>query len=50
MPTALYGAEALCIRSAERWKVNIFEMMCLRCLVGVSCMDRIRNEYVRRRD
>ena len=37
------------MRSAERRKVNILEMKCLRCLVGVSRMDRVRNAEVRRR-
>ena len=49
IPTALYGAEAWGMRSAERRKVNVFEMKCLRSLVGVSRMDRVRNEEVRRR-
>ena len=30
--------------SAERRKVNVLEMKCLRSLVGVSRMDRVRNE------
>ena len=34
---------------AERRKVNVFEINCLRSLVGVSRMDRVRNEEVRRR-
>ena len=37
------------IRSAERRKVNVLEMKCLRSLVGVSRMDRVRNEEVRGR-
>ena len=37
------------MKSAERRKVNVFEMKCLRSLVGVSRMDRISNEEVRRR-
>ena len=37
------------MRSAERRKVNVFEMKCLRSLVGVSRMDRVRNDEVRRR-
>ena len=36
-------------RGAERRKVNVLEMKCLRSLVGVSRMDRVRNEEVRRR-
>ena len=49
VPTALYRADAWGIRSAERRKVNVLEMKCLRSLVGVSRMDRVRNEEVRRR-
>ena len=49
VPTALYGADASGMRSAERRKVNILEMKCLRSLVGVSRMDRVWNEEVRRR-
>ena len=37
------------MKSAERRKVNVLEMMCLRSLVGVSRMDGVRNEEVRRR-
>ena len=49
VPTALYGAEAWGMRSAETRKVNVLEMKCLRSLVGLSRMDRVRNEEVRRR-
>ena len=37
------------MRSAERRKVNALEMKYLRSLVGLSRMDRERNEEVRRR-
>ena len=50
VPMALYGPEVWGMRSAERRKVNVLEMKCLRSLVGVSPMDRVRNEEVRRRD
>ena len=49
VPTSLYGAEAWGMRSAERRKVNVREMKCLRRMFGVSRMDRVRNEAVRRR-
>ena len=49
VPTALCGAEAWGMRSAERKKVNVLEMKCLRSLVGVSRMDGARNEEVHRR-
>ena len=35
------------MRSAEIRKVNVLEMKRLRSLVGVSRMDRVRNEEVR---
>ena len=44
VPTALYGAEACGTTSAERRKVNVIVMKCLRCLDGVSRMDRVSNE------
>ena len=44
VPTALYGAEAWGMRSASGRKVNVLEIKCLRSLVGVSRMDRVRNE------
>ena len=34
VPTALYGADACGTRSADRRKVNVLEMKCLRILVG----------------
>ena len=42
VPTALYGAETWGMRTAERRKVDVLEMKCLRSLVGVSRMDRVR--------
>ena len=49
VPTALQGAKAWGMRSAERIKVNVIEMKCLRSWVGVSGMDRVMNEEVHRR-
>ena len=46
--TALNGAEAWGKRRVERSKVNVLERKCLRSLKGVSRMDRVRNEEVRR--
>ena len=37
------------MRSAERRKVNVLELKCLRSLVGVSRMDKVRKEEVCRR-
>ena len=49
VPTALCGADSWGMRSAERRKVNVLEMNCLKSLLAVSRMDRIRNEEVRMR-
>ena len=48
VPTALYGAEAWGMRNAEGRKVNVVEIKCLRSLVAVSRVDRVRNEEVRK--
>ena len=37
------------MRSAERRKVNVLEMNCLRSMFEMSRMDRVRNEEVHRR-
>ena len=49
VPMVFYGAEAWSMRSAERRKVTVLEMKCLKSLVGVSRMDRVKNEEVRMR-
>ena len=36
------------MRSAERRKVNVLDLKCLISVVGVSRMDRVMNEEVRR--
>ena len=45
--TVLYGEVAWGMRSAERRKLNVLVIKCLISLVGVSRMDRVRNEEVR---
>ena len=47
VPRALYGAEACDMRSAERRKMNVLWMKCLRSLLEGSRMDRVGNEEVR---
>ena len=49
VPTVTYGAETWSMREAERKRLEVFEMRCLRSMVGVTRMDRVRNEEVRRR-
>ncbi len=46
--TALCEAETWNVREAERNRLDIFEMRCLRSMAGVTRMDRVRNEEVRK--
>ena len=39
VPSALYGAVALGMRTTARRKVDVRDMTCLKSLVGVSVMD-----------
>ena len=48
LPMPLYRAEAWGVRRAERNKMNVLEMKCLRIWL-VSRMDRVRNIVVRKR-
>ena len=49
VPTVTYGSESWGMKVTERWKMNVFEMKCLRSMAGVSRLDRVRNEEVRER-
>ena len=49
VPTAVYGAEAWGIREAERKKLDVFDMGCLRSMYGLTLWNRVRNEEMRRR-
>ena len=47
VPTALYGAETWKVREADMSMLDVFEMRCLRSMVRVTRLDRMRNEEVR---
>ncbi len=49
VPTALNGAETWNMGAAERKRLNVMEIRCLRSMCGVTRMDRVRNEELRRR-
>ena len=49
VPTVAYGSELWGLKVGERQKLNVFEMRCLRSMAGVSLLDRIRNDEIRRR-
>ena len=42
VPTVTYDAETWGLREAERLCLKVFEMKCLRLMVGVTRWDRIR--------
>ncbi len=50
VPAAMYGAETWSVREAERNRLDVFEMRCLKSMVGITRMDRVRNEKMRRRE
>ncbi len=47
--TALYGTETLNMGAAERRRSNVMEMRCLKCMCGVTRIDRVRNDEMQRR-
>ena len=49
VPTALYAAETWGMKTADRQRLDVLEMRCLRSMCGVTRWDRLRNEEVRRR-
>lgn len=42
----LYSVETWGLREAERSCLDVFEMRCLRDMVGVTRMERMRDEKV----
>ncbi len=49
VPAALYGAETWNMGADERRRLNVMEMRCLRSMCGVTRMNWLRNDEVRRR-
>ena len=49
VPTVLYGTETWNMRKADRIRLDVFEMRCLRIMVGATRLDRVRNEEARGR-
>ena len=49
LPIATYGSETWTLRQADKYRLETFEMRCLRIILGVRLMDKVRNEEIRRR-
>ena len=45
----LYGAETWTLKETDENKLNTFKMNCLRKILGVTRLDRIRNVDIRER-
>ena len=43
LPIAIYGAESWTLRQADTRQLESFEMRCLRMILGVHLMDRVKN-------
>ncbi len=46
VPTVLHEAEAWNMGAAERRRLNVMEMRCLRIMCGITQMDQVRNDEV----
>ena len=48
-PALLYGTECWAMKESDKRRLNTTEMRMLRAILGVTRLDRIRNEEIRRR-
>ena len=49
LPIAFYAAESWTLRQTDTRQLESFEMRCLRVILGVHLMDRVKNEVIRQR-
>ena len=49
LPIAIYGSESWALKKSDYQKLEAFEMRCLRTILGVSLMDKIKNIDIRHR-
>ena len=48
LPIATYASETWALTNTDEKKLSVFEIQCLRSILGVSRLNRIRNEEIRR--
>ena len=48
LPIATYASETWALTVSDEKKLLVFEMQCSRSILGVSRLNRIRNEEIRR--
>ena len=49
LPSLLYGSETWTLLKTDLDKLEVFQMRCLRRILGVSLLDRLTNESIRMR-
>ena len=49
VPIATYASETWTLTEKDKQLLNTFEMRCLRCMLRVSLLDRLRNDVIRER-
>ena len=49
LPIATYGSESWTLRKADMLKLEAFEMRCLRSILGVRLLDKVKNVDIRHR-
>ena len=47
LPIAIYAAETWTLTERDKRIITTFEMRCLRCILGVTLFDRLRNDAIR---
>ena len=48
-PTAIYASESWALRAEDKRELLIFEMRCLRSILGVTRRERLRNDDIKER-
>ena len=48
LPIAIYASETWTLLEVDKRKLEVFEMRCLRAILGVTILDRMRNNYIRK--
>ena len=46
VPKATYASETWILRSGKTCRLEVFEMRCLRAILGVTRRERLRNEHI----
>jgi hypothetical protein len=46
-PIAIYASETWTLLELDKRKLEVFEMRCLRAILGITILDRMRNAHIR---